>query len=162
METIRVRFLAEFLNEMLAQERAGATLYRTVIGRSADEVMRRQLRAFLADTEHHERILVELIRDLSGEPGPASAGAMAVLGAFQASLVQAIEPGYRDWKDLETLLQAEIKCKRNWEILRAIGENNGDPAILEAVGRVATDEDRHVEVLQQAVVNQAPAVMLSR
>ena len=162
METIRVRFLAEFLNEMLAQERTGAALYRTVIGRCTDEVLRRQLMAFLSDSEHHERILTDLIREMSGEPGPPSAGAMAVMAAVQASLVQAIEPGYREWKDIEVLLQAEIMCQRNWEILKAIGENNGDPAIQRAVHRVSNDEDRHVEVLQQAVVNQAPVVMLSR
>lgn len=162
METIRVRFLAEFLNEMLAQEQAGAALYRTVIGRSTDEVLRRQLQAFLADTEHHERIIGDLIRDMSGEPGPANAGTLAVLGAQQASMMQLIEPGYREWKDLECLLQAEIVCQRNWEILRAIGDNNGDPAIQRAVQRVGSDEDRHVKVLQEAVVNQAPALMLSR
>lgn len=162
METIRVRFLAEFLNEMLAQERAGAALYRMVINRSTDEVLRRQLQAFRADTEHHERILLDLIRDMGGEPGMASAGTQAVLAAMQGSLIQAIEPGYREWKDIEVLLQAELICQRNWQILKSIGENNGDPAIQRAVNRVATDEDRHVEVLQQAVLNQAPAVMLSR
>lgn len=162
METIRVRFLAEFLNEMLAQEQTGVALYRTVIGRSTDEVLRRQLQAFLADTEHHERIIQDLIRDMSGEPGPASVGTLAILGAQQASLMQRIEPGYREWKDLECLLQAELMCQRNWEILKAIGDSNGDPAIERAVHRVANDEDRHVQVLQEAVVNQAPAVMLSR
>lgn len=162
METIRVRFLAEFLNEMLAQEQAGAVLYRTVVGRCADEVLRRQLLAFQTDTEQHERILRDLIRELGGEPGAPDSGTQAVLSALQASLAQPIEPGYREWKDLEVLLQAEMACKRNWEILRTIGENNGDPAIQRAVDRVGSDEERHVDVLRQAVVEQAPVVMLSR
>jgi len=161
METIRVRFLAEFLNEMLAVERAGASMYRTVLTRCTDEDLRRKLQAFMAETEHHGRVLEDLIREMSGEPGPASAGMMALMAARQASLLEPIPAGLREWRDLEALLEAELCDQRNWEILGKIGGANGDPAIQKAVSRVANDEDRHVSELREALMSRAPEVMLS-
>ncbi len=163
METIRVRFLAEFLNEMVACEQAAAAICRTAISRTPDVSECTRLEAQESECRHHERILDDLIAELAGEVAPPTAAVRTRLGAMQASLADvAMEPEMRHWLDLQTLLDCETICQRNWAILAKIGECNGDPAIEKAVGRVGNDENRHVQYLRDALFSRAPEVMLSR
>ena len=162
METIRVRFLAEFLNDMVAAERTATAMYRYVIPRCSDDEVRHRLQAQQTECLHHERVLLDLIRDLAGEPAPPASAVRDRLDALEASLAKPAESPLREWLDLEALLEIETRSQRDWVILAKIGEVNGDPAIEKAVGRVGRDEDRHVQALRDAVVSQAPAVMLAR
>jgi hypothetical protein len=82
---------------------------------------------------------------------------------MQASLADVVmETELRHWLDLQTLLDCETICQRNWAILEKIGETNGDPAIQKAVERVGNDENRHVQYLRDTLISQAPEIMLSQ
>ncbi|MBM3269081.1 MAG: hypothetical protein FJZ01_15690 [Candidatus Sericytochromatia bacterium] len=163
METIQVRFLAEFLNELLACEETSAALSRAAIGRSADDALRLRLETQESECRHHARVVRDLIEEMAGEPGPATASVRTLLGALEASMVDAgADPELRRWLDLQTLVDCATTCQRNWALLGTIGECNGDPAIMRAIDRVGDDENRHVQSLRDALFERTPAVLLAR
>ncbi len=161
MDTIQVQFLADYLNEMLATERTTAALYRAALFRTDEEPLRVRLREFQGDAEQHEEVIRNLIADLGGEVGRAPAGAQGVLDSMVARMAWPSEPALRQWQDLEILLGAELLCQRNWEVLEAIGEGNGDPQIQRAVRRVIHEEEKHVTRLKELVLNRAPTAVLA-
>ncbi len=161
METIQVLFLADYLNELLATERTLAALYRAALFRTTEESLRVRLREFRGDAEQHEDVLCNLIADLGGEVGRASAGAQGILDSMVARMASPSEPELRQWQDLEVLLGAELMCQRNWQVLEAIGEGNGDPQIQKAVRKVIHEEDKHVARLKELVLDRAPTAVLA-
>ena len=161
METIQVLFLADYLNEMLATERTLAALYRAALFRTNEEPLRVRLREFQGDAEQHEEILRNLIADLGGEVGRAPAGAQGVLDSMVARMAAPSEPEIKQWQDLEVLLGAELICQRNWQVLEAIGDGNGDPQIQKAVRKVIHEENKHVTRLRELVLNRAPGAVLA-
>lgn len=161
METIQVRFLADFLNEMLATERTLCALYRAAASRAEEPELVRRLQEFQADSRVHGEILEDLIGDLGGEAGRPSSGARRVLESMVSQMADPGDVELRPWRDLEALLGLELISQRNWQILEAIGHSNGDPPILKAVRKAIHEEDKHVERLREAVLARAPLAVLA-
>ena len=160
-ETISVRFLADFLNETLATERTLAALYRAALARTADKTMRRHFERFRTEAKGRADVLCELIAKLHGEPGRPPAGTDLLLESMVAAMAAPVAADFRQWKDLEVLLGAALICQRNWQILQAVGQDNGDPHIQKAVRQVIDEVDEQVEHVRQAVLERAPLAVLA-
>src|ERR687892_2860353 len=59
-------FVADLLSDMLAHERCGAQLYRSVAERTNNPVLKRQYKHFGDETTEHVEILETLIAQLGG------------------------------------------------------------------------------------------------
>src|SRR5215207_2414971 len=70
-------FVADLLSDVLAHERCGAQLYRSVAGRTNNPLLKRQYEHFGTETLEHVEILEQLIGRLGGNPNYVSPAARA-------------------------------------------------------------------------------------
>jgi ferritin-like metal-binding protein YciE len=146
-------FVADLLSDMLAHERCGAQLYRSVAGRTNNPMLERQYEHFGEETIHHVEILETLIGNLGGDPQYVSPAARATTKAGTALLEStflltgSIDLMTQELVMLDAVLLAEAKDHANWGCLAALVETlpEGDirDAFTEAVQTVQPQEDQH-------------------
>lgn len=145
--------LADLLSALAMQERNAVNLYRAAAGRTSVEAWRERYETFGRQSETHAAIYEELIGSLHGDPRYVSP--MARLCEFRNSkmmdtvlLGSSVEPATLEIADLEMVLQAEMQCHANWELLKAMSARLHDGetkrALDDAIGRVEPEEDEHV------------------
>jgi hypothetical protein len=147
-------FLADLLSDMLAHERCGARLYRSVAERTNNPVLQRQYRSFGEETVNHVAILEDLIDGLGGDPGYVSPAARATeksgMGLLESTflLSGSVDLLTQELVMLDAVLLAEAKDHANWSCLSAltdqmpVGELRG--TFESAVGQVEPQEDEHL------------------
>jgi hypothetical protein len=147
-------FVADLFSAFLAHEQCGVHLYRTVAGLTANPMLERGYREFLAETEQHVAILEQLITRLGGDPLYVSPAARLV-HAMDSHLMQGVvlAAGSADQLTcemamLEAVMLAETKCNGDWKNLAARGAElpKGEvrDAVMAAVDEVMPQEDEHV------------------
>lgn len=162
-------FFADLLSDMLAHERGGAHLYRSVAGRTGNSTLQSQYEHFGDETVEHITILEELVTQLGGDPQYVSPTARATEKSGTA-LVEAtfllggnLDPIERELVMLEAVFLAEAKDHANWQGLSKLADNlpEGDVrrAVQAAVERVEPQEDEHLnwasETRTKLVLGQA-------
>lgn len=151
-------FVADLLSDMLAHERCGAQLYRSVAGRTHNPMLQRKYEDFGEETLTHVGILEDLIDGLGGDPGYVSPAARATeksgMGLLESTFLLAgsVDLMTQELVMLDAVLLAEAKDHANWACLSALtGElPTGDvrAAFEAAVGQVEPQEDEHLEWAQ--------------
>jgi len=146
-------FIADLLSDMLAHERAGSHLYRSVHGRTLNPVLESQYEHFGEETQEHVATLEDLIATLGGDPQYVSAAARATeksgTGLVESTylLGGSVDALTRELVMLEAVFLAEAKDHANWEGLGQLAPLLPDAArdpVAAAVEKVKTQEDEHL------------------
>jgi rubrerythrin len=154
-EDMNTVFIADLLSGMLAHERCGVHLYRTVATRSHNPMLKARYQQFGEETEHHVEVLEQLVTRLGGNPTYVSAQARAVEG-MDSKLVEATYIGTgsvdlmtAEMAMLDAVYLAETMCHTNWQLLSSLVEalSAGElrDAVVSAVEEVEDQEDEHLE-----------------
>jgi len=146
-------FLMDTLSAMLAHERGGAALYRTVALRSNNPMLQRQYKHFGEETVEHVAILELLISHAGGDPMYVSPAARATERAGN-SLIEttfmcsgSIDLMTAELVMLEAVLLAEVKDHSNWSTLMQLVPklpSSLQTAFGDATQRVEQQEDEHL------------------
>jgi len=154
-EGLNTVFVADLLSGMLAHERCGVHLYRSVAGRSNNPMLKARYVQFGEETEHHVDVLERLVKQMGGNPNYISAQARAVEG-MDSKMVEStyIGSGALDLMTAETAMLdavflAETMCHTNWQLLATLCEalpvGATRDAMRAAVDEVEDQEDEHLE-----------------
>jgi rubrerythrin len=153
--TLNGPFVADLLSDMLAHERSGARLYRSVAGRTNNPVLKQRYQHFGNETVEHVEILQSLITELGGDPGYVSPAARATEKSGTALLEStfllagSIDLLTQELVMLDAVLLAEAKDHANWSCLAAMVEDlpGGDErdALQWAVDDVEVQEHEHLQ-----------------
>ncbi|MDD9368591.1 MAG: hypothetical protein PV358_00605 [Acidimicrobiales bacterium] len=151
-------FVADLLSDMLAHERCGAQLYRSVAGRTHNPMLQRKYEEFGEETVTHVGILEDLIDGLGGDPGYVSPAARASeksgMGLLESTFLLggSVDLMTQELVMLDAVLLGEAKDHANWACLSALTDElpTGDvrAAFEAAVGQVEAQEDKHLEWAQ--------------
>jgi rubrerythrin len=144
--------LLDKLSEFLMTEQCGLELYRVAAGRSILPELRSKYEEFGRETAHHREVLIQLIRQLGGDPDYVSPSAKLV--QFKASklleaalLVGGSSMAEAEVSDLENVLLAETKDHANWHLLQQLTSRLADDTgqmLQAAVDAVEDQEDEHL------------------
>jgi rubrerythrin len=173
---VNVPFIADFLSAVLAHERCGRHLYRSVAGRTNNPVLRRAYEEFGEETERHATILEQLVMGLGGNPNYVSPAARAVEGTDSRLLESTYMLGGSldvmtlEMAMLDAVLLAESADQANWATLARLADTlpDGDARnrLVEAVQQVAPEEDKHLdwarETKAKLVLLQADSRLLTQ
>jgi rubrerythrin len=150
-----VVFIAGTLSAFLAHERAGLTLYRVATEHSDNPALVAKYEEFGRQTAEHIEIYETLVTTLGGDPAYVSPAARmteqmgAKLLEGVISLSGSVDLLTLETSLLEAVVIAEHKCHDNWKLLARMGdeltEEPGRSAIRDAVARVESQEDEHVQ-----------------
>jgi rubrerythrin len=148
------RFVADVLSDMLAHERCGAQLYRSVAGRTNNPMLKKQYEHFGKETTQHVDILEKLIGELGGDPKYVSPAARATEKAGSSLLEStfllagSIDLMTQELVMLDAVMLAEAKDHANWTCLARLAadtpEGDVHKALADAVDTVAPQEDEHL------------------
>src|SRR5512144_3060391 len=131
---------------------------------------------FGQETEEHIAAVEQLIRTLGGDPGYVSPAAR-LDEAMSAKMMEAttLLSGTASLLDIElavldAVLLAEVTDRANWRTLGRLGDELPDgsvkDALVQAVGRVGPQEDRHLEWAQsmreQMILLQAQSTVATK
>jgi hypothetical protein len=151
-------FVADLLSDMLAHERCGAQLYRSVVLRTNNPVLEERYRHFGEETVEHVEILEHLITELGGDPAYVSPAARATEKAGTALLEStflfggSVDLFTQEQVMLDAVLLAEAKDHANWSCLAGMVEDlpTGDvrTALETATDEVEVQEDEHLRWAQ--------------
>ena len=146
-------FVADLLSDMLAHERCGAQLYRSLAGRTNNPILKHRYEHFGEETTEHVEILEQLIGHLGGDPKYVSPSARATTkagtGLLESTflLTGSVDLVTQELVMLDAVLLAEAKDHANWECLAGLAETlpEGDirTAFVDAVEQVRPQEDEH-------------------
>jgi rubrerythrin len=148
-------FVADFLSAVVAHERAGRHLYRSVAGRTLNPLLRSKYEDFGRETERHVEILEQLIADIGGDPqyvSPAARGTVAAGKKIVEStfgLSGSVDVMTAEMMMLDAVLLAESIDHANWTAMAELADDlpRGDvkQAFRDAVAEVLEDEDEHLD-----------------
>jgi rubrerythrin len=169
-------FVMDLLSAMLAHERCGRHLYRSVEGRTNNPVLKAKYKEFGEQTEEHVVILEELVTRMGGNPNYVSPSARAVQG-MDTKLIEStfalggsIDMMTAEMAMLDAVMLAEKADHANWEtfaaLTRAMPEGATRDAFRAAVDHVEPQEDEHerwpTETKQKMVLLQAQGSMMAK
>jgi rubrerythrin len=151
-------FVADLLSDMLAHERGGAQLYRSVSQRTNNPVLRERYEHFGNETVEHVEILEALIAQLGGDPRYVSPGARATekagMGLLESTflLSGSVDLMTQELVMLDAVLLAEAKDHANWSCLAGMVDDlpagNVRDAFQAAVDEVEVQENEHLQWAQ--------------
>jgi rubrerythrin len=145
--------LKELLLQSLQHERGGITIYETALKCVQNEDLKEEWKNFLDQTRNHERILVQVLRDLSIDPEEASPG-RKVVDHIGTALVQAMQlaleagnPAAAELVACECVVLAETKDHADWELIAKCAEKSTGvqaTVLKDAADEVEDQEDEHL------------------
>ncbi|QGG95733.1 hypothetical protein [Actinomarinicola tropica] len=148
-------FVADLLSAMLAHERCGRHLYRSVAGRTHNPVLRNRYEDFGRETEEHVRILEQIIVAMGGDPQYVSPMARATEGQDTKLLEStfllsgSLDTMTAEMAMLDAVLLAETIDQSNWSAMSAmtaqLPEGDLRETVTGLVEQVVDDEDEHLE-----------------
>jgi rubrerythrin len=154
LDGVNVPFLADLLSAMLAHERCGVHLYRSVAGRTGNAVLKRKYEEFGAETLRHVEILEELVTSMGGSPSYVSPMARAVEGADARilestfMLAGSLDVMTAETTMLDAVFLAESVDHANWSTMGELVSELPDGAMRDAAQRavdeVEEQEDEHL------------------
>jgi bacterioferritin (cytochrome b1) len=147
-------FVADLLSAVLAHERCGRHLYRSVEQRTANPLLRARYAEFGEETEHHAELLEEAITLLGGDPQYVSPMARAVEGTDSKLLEStfllagSVDVMTAEMVMLDAVLLAESIDHANWTAVAAVAAELADgettDRLREIVTEVLDDEEDHL------------------
>lgn len=147
-------FIADILSAVLAHERCGRHLYRSVAGRTLNPTLKSKYEAFGNETERHVEILEELIVAMGGDPQYVSPAARATEAADARMLEStfmltgSVDVTTAEMMMLDAVLAAEALDQANWaamaELAGALPEGELAERFTQSVNEVILEEDNHV------------------
>jgi ferritin-like metal-binding protein YciE len=151
-------FVADLLSDMLAHERCGAQLYRSVADRTNNPVLKQRYKHFGKETVEHVETLEGLIAGLGGDPGYISPAARATekagIGLLESTFLLAgsVDLMTQELVMLDAVLLAEAKDHANWSCLAGMVDDLPDSDVRDAfqaaVDEVEVQEDEHLRWAQ--------------
>jgi len=151
-------FVVDLLSDMLAQERCGAQLYRSVAQRTNNPVLEERYKQFGDETVEHVAALEGLIAELGGDPAYVSPAARATEKAGTALLEStfllagSVALMTLELVMLDAVLLAEAKDHANWSCLAAMVEvlprGQVREALDAAVDEIEVQKDDHLRWAQ--------------
>jgi rubrerythrin len=146
-------FTADLLSAVLAHERCGVHLYRSVAARTGLAELRERYEHFGAETLEHVGLLEELIVGAGGDPFYVSPAARATEKAG-AGLVEStylisgsVDVVTAELAMLEAVLLAETKDHGNWELLAQLAAEMAPGKVRDQFAAVTAEvlaqEDEH-------------------
>jgi rubrerythrin len=151
-------FVADLLSDMLAHERCGAQLYRSVADRTNNPVLKQRYKHFDKETTDHVETLEGLIAELGGDPGYISPAARATekagISLLESTFLLAgsVDLMTQELVMLDAVLLAEAKDHANWSCLAGMIDDlpAGDvrDAFQGAIDEVEVQEDEHLRWAQ--------------
>jgi rubrerythrin len=153
-------FVADLLSDMLAHERCGAQLYRSVSQRTNSPVLREHYDHFGNETVEHVEILEGLITQLGGDPGYVSPAARTTekgglgLGLLESTflLSGSVDLMTQEVVMLDAVLLAEAKDHANWSCLAGMVDDlpagGVRDAFQTAIDEVEVQETEHLQWAQ--------------
>lgn len=143
----------ELLLQSLEHERGGIVVYQTALQCAVDERLRKEWKEYLAQTEEHERILVDCCKKMRIDPEAETPGRAVVRHTGQA-LVQAMEmalaagePAAAQLVACECVVLAETKDHADWQLIGKCAdamEGEEGEALRAAYDEVENQEDEHL------------------
>jgi rubrerythrin len=151
---LNAAFVADLMSAMLAHERCGTHLYRSVAQRSNNPMLQQKYEELGAETLHHVEVLEGLIAQMGGDPNYVSANARAV-ETTDSKLLEAtfmgsgaLDPMTAEMAMLDVVFIAESVDHANWQLLAQLTASMpaGDlrAAFQQAVDEVEAQEDEHL------------------
>jgi rubrerythrin len=147
-------FVADLLSDVLAHERSGAQLYRSVAGRTNNPLLKKQYEHFGKETLEHVQIVERLIDRLGGDPGYVSPAARATTkagtGLLESTflLTGSVDLMTQELVMLDAVMLAEAKDHANWsglsKMVDMFPEGDVRSRVREAVAQVEPQEDEHL------------------
>lgn len=138
-------FVADLLSDMLAHERCGAQLYRSVAQRTNNPVLQERYEHFGEETVEHVAALERLITELGGDPAYVSAAARATEKAGTALLEStflvagSVHLMTLELVMLDAVLVTEAKDHANWSCLAAMVNDLPGGQVREALGKAVNE-----------------------
>jgi rubrerythrin len=154
---VNMGILHDLLSEFLAVEMGGLALYEKALELVSDTEVRNKFRQFLKQTINHQKILIDVIRKLGGNPSMQSPGAKVAAAKAQGLLRTMGRAGLpKDAAQLnviENIVLAETKDHADWELLGKIARQTTDSHLREVLGQavetVEQEEDEHLNWTRQ-------------
>ena len=147
-------FVADLLSDVLAHERCGAQLYRSIAQRTNNPVLKKQYEHFGNQTVEHVEILEQLVARLGGDPGYVSPAARtttkAGTGLLESTflLTGSVDLMTQELVMLDAVLLAEAKDHANWsglaQLTASLPDGDVRDAFTDAVEKVEPQEDEHL------------------
>jgi hypothetical protein len=152
---LNAAFVADTMSAVLAHERCGRHLYRSVAGRTLNPVLRSKYEEFGDETQRHADILEGLITAAGGDPQYVSPSARAT-EAMDSKVLEctfmltgSIDVATAELVMLDAVLAAEGLDQANWIALGGLvpllPEGEVADRFTAAVEEVLAQEDRHVD-----------------
>lgn len=148
-----VKQVTELLYQALETELGGEQIYKRAVRAAVNEDLHEEWRKYLAETKHHQEVLLGVFGELGLDPKAQSPG-RKVVQHLGESLVQAIElaiaagdPEAAQLVAGECVVLAETKDHLNWELIGHVAEHGKGPwseILQRACEEVEGDEDHHL------------------
>jgi hypothetical protein len=145
--------VADLLSDMLAHERCGAQLYRSVADRTNNPVLKQRYKHFGNETVEHVENLEGLIAGLGGDPGYISPAARVTekggIGLLESTFLLAgsVDLMTQELVMLDAVLLAEAKDHANWSCLAGMVDDLPDGDVRDtfqaAIDEIEVQEDEH-------------------
>jgi rubrerythrin len=143
----------ELLYQALETEIGGQAVYKAAIECAGNDELREEWQKYLAETENHEQVLLQLFEKLELDPSTETPGRSVVrskgeslVAAMQTALRTAGHPGAQ-LVAAESVVEAETKDHQNWELIGHLAEaskGKTSAALKEAHEQVEEEEDEHL------------------
>lgn len=143
----------ELLLQSLEHERGGIKVYETALRCVVNEDLENEWSKYLDQTRNHERILIQVLSELSLDPEEASPG-RTIVKQLGAALVQAMQtalkaadPAAAELVACECVLLAETKDHTDWELIKKCAEHAAGEqkkVLTAAADEVEDQEDEHL------------------
>jgi rubrerythrin len=150
MKQVQVK---ELLIQSLQHERGGIKVYEAALRCVVNEDLQEEWEKYLDQTRNHERILLQVFKQLSLDPEEKSPGrevvkhlGLALVQAMEAAL-KAGDPVAAELVACECVVLAETKDHADWELISKCAEKStGQQAkvLKEAADEVEEQEDEHL------------------
>lgn len=151
---MNVPLMLDKLSEILAHERCGAHLYRSVGARTHNPMLKAKYEDFGRETERHVELATHLIAAMGGDPMYVSPAARATEG-IDTKLVEStymlagsVDMMTAEMVMLTAVLIAESVDHANWQAMKAIIEALPDGSVrthaADIITEIAEDEDEHL------------------
>jgi rubrerythrin len=148
-QPISMKWLKDFLSEMLAVEEGGIKLYQKALDELQHEELRDKLEEFHEETQRHVELVQEMMEAAEMDPEQKSPGAEAAEHKAEGLLSTEVEEELRDMNNIENLVLAETKDHWDWEMLSSIvgriEERELKDAVRAAVSEVFKQEREHLQ-----------------
>jgi rubrerythrin len=150
LEGNRATLLLDKLGERLAFERTGTRLYEAMVSKHEADggflggPTRQELVGILNDEHRHFRRLVDVVRDLGGDPTALtpSADAIAVVSTGVIQIV--VDPRTTLLQGLEAMLVAELADRDGWMVLVDLAREAGKDELVAWFEQAERTEAEHL------------------